>query len=69
MKFILNSLAAIASLASGMDDRRFRIFEKPSLLKSSSKSDVKSGNTLSQKGRRKRHRQYNSQSFKKGRSL
>lgn len=29
----------------------------------------KSANTLSQKGRRKRQRQYNSQSFKKGRSL
>ncbi|WP_417550147.1 hypothetical protein [Methylophaga sp.] len=42
---------------------------RPAITKRKSEKVGKSNNTLSQKGRRKRQRQYNSQSFKKGRSL
>ncbi len=61
MKFIMAGQLALSMLSTAMGDRRFRIFEKAPLIKASPKNNgIKSANTLSQKGRRKR------QSYKKG---
>ncbi|MBN46321.1 MULTISPECIES: hypothetical protein [unclassified Methylophaga] len=67
MKFIMAGQLALSMLSTAMGDRRFRIFEKAPLIKASPKNNgIKSANTLSQKGRRKRQRQQRSQSYKKG---